>query len=70
MVWSGIIRFSVLSGWQLATLISPIFVFLLLTRVSGIPLLDRAAKKKWGSDAEYLTYIQTTSKLVLAPPKR
>jgi steroid 5-alpha reductase family enzyme len=71
-LWFGLalLAFPVLSGWQLATLISPVFVFLLLTRVSGIPLLDRAAKKKWGSDAEYLTYIQTTSKLVLAPPKR
>ena len=38
MLWSGIaiISLSTLSGWQYVTLISPLFVFLLLTRVSGI----------------------------------
>ena len=71
-LWFGLalLAFPVLSGWQLATLVSPIFVFLLLTRISGIPLLDRAAKKKWGSDTEYLAYVQATSKLMLAPPKK
>ena len=71
-LWFGLalLAFPVLSGWQLATLVSPIFVFLVLTRISGIPLLDRAAKKKWGSDAEYLAYVQATSKLMLAPPKK
>ena len=71
-LWFGLalLAFPVLSGWQLVTLISPIFVFLLLTRISGIPLLDRAAKKKWGSDPDYLAYIQATSKLMLAPPKK
>ena len=49
-LWFGLalLAFPVLSGWQLATLVSPIFVFLLLTRISGIPLLDRAAKKEVG----------------------
>ena len=71
-LWFGLalLAFPVLSGWQLVTLISTIFVFLLLTRISGIPLLDRAAKKKWGSDPDYLAYIQATSKLMLAPPKK
>jgi len=71
-LWFGLalLAFPVLSGWQLATLVSPIFVFFLLTRISGIPLLDRAAKKKWGSDTEYLAYVQATSKLMLAPPKK
>ena len=71
-LWFGLalLAFPVLSGWQLATLVSPIFVFLLLTRISGIPLLDRAAKKKWCSDAEYLAYVQATPKLMLAPPKK
>lgn len=30
----------VLQGWQWVTLISPVFVTFLLTRVSGVPLLE------------------------------
>jgi steroid 5-alpha reductase family enzyme len=52
-LWS---LFPVLSGWQLATMISPIFVYTLLTKISGIPLLERMAKKKWGSDPEFIAY--------------
>ena len=39
-LWTGvaIIALPVLQGWQLLTLISPLFVFVLLTRMSGIPL--------------------------------
>ena len=71
-LWLGLALFTypVLSGWQLVTLISPIFVYLLLTRLSGIPTLDRLAKEKWGSDSDYIAYVQSTSKLILAPPKK
>ena len=71
-LWLGLALFTypVLSGWQLVTLISPIFVYLLLTRLSGIPTLDRLAKEKWGSDSDYKAYVQATSKLMLAPPKK
>jgi steroid 5-alpha reductase family enzyme len=70
-LWFGmaLVALPVLSGWQLATLISPIFVYFLLTKVSGIPLLDRLAKQKWGTDSDYLSYTQATSKLLLWPPK-
>ena len=70
-LWFGmaLVALPVLSGWQLATLISPIFVYFLLTKVSGIPLLDRLAKQKWGSDSDYLRYTRETSKLLLRPPK-
>ena len=71
-LWLGLalLTYPVLSGWQLVTLISPIFVYLLLTRLSGIPTLDRLAKEKWGSDSDYKAYVEATSKLVLAPPKK
>ena len=71
-LWLGLalLTYPVLSGWQLVTLISPIFVYLLLTRLSGIPTLDRLAKEKWGSDSDYIAYVEATSKLMLAPPKK
>lgn len=70
-LWFGLtlVALPVLSGWQLCTLISPIFVYLLLTRVSGIPLLDRLALKKWGTDPDYIAYIESTPSLIPARPK-
>ena len=35
------------TGWQFVTLISPIFVYLLLTKVSGINMLETSADEKW-----------------------
>ena len=65
-LWLGIafIAFPVLQGWQLLTLISPIFVYILLTRISGITMLERRADKKWGDDPEYQRYKETTSSLI------
>ena len=71
MLWSGIavFAFPALSGWQLATLISPVFVWLLLTRVSGIPLLEAKAAAKWGDDSSYRSYVSKTPILVPHLPK-
>ena len=70
-LWTGIaiIAFPVLQGWQLATLISPVFVFLLITRVSGVPLLEKKADERWGGQAEYEAYKARTSTLFLRPPR-
>jgi steroid 5-alpha reductase family enzyme len=66
VLWIGvaIIALPVLSGWQYATLISPVFVYVLLTRISGIPLLEARGKKKWGDDPEYRAYKARTPVLV------
>ena len=45
-----------LRGWQWVTLISPVFVALLLLRVSGVPLLEKAADEKWGGQLDYEAY--------------
>lgn len=39
---------SVRRGWQYATLVSPVFVYLLITSVSGVPLLEKKADATWG----------------------
>ncbi|MEM7002066.1 MAG: DUF1295 domain-containing protein, partial [Pseudomonadota bacterium] len=71
LLWCGIalMAWPVLSGWQLATLISPLFVVVLLTRISGVNLLERRADKEWGADQAYQEYKQNTPVLVLRPPK-
>jgi len=71
VLWIGIalIALPALSGWQLATLISPIFVYILLTKISGVPLLENRALKKWGSDLDYTSYLERTPKIMLKKPK-
>ncbi len=66
VLWLGItlIALPVLSGWQYVTLISPLFVILLLTRVSGIPLLEQRGEEKWGSDPAYQQYLASTPVLI------
>ena len=70
-LWLGLalVALPVLSGWQLATMISPIFVYVLLTKISGIPLLERMAKKKWGSEPEFISYTESTPALILRKPR-
>ena len=70
-LWIGvaIVASPALSGWQHVTLISPVFVYLLLTRISGIPLLTARGEKKWGHEAEYREYRARTSLLVPRPPR-
>ncbi len=70
LLWFGIalIAWPALHGWQYVTLISPIFVYVLLVHISGIPLLDPRARRQWGDDADYQTYINNTPKLIPRPP--
>ena len=65
-LWLGvaIIAAPVLQGWQIMTLISPVFVIFLLCRVSGIPLLEAQAEEKWGEDPEYRSYVKSTAVLI------
>ena len=66
LLWLGItvIALPTLVGWQYVTLISPIFVALLLIKVSGIRLLEADGKDRWGSDPNYQYYVNNTPVLV------
>jgi steroid 5-alpha reductase family enzyme len=70
VLWIGValIALPALSGWSFATLVSPLFVTVLLTRISGVPLLEARAKKKWGDDPAYQAYKARTPVLWLRPP--
>jgi steroid 5-alpha reductase family enzyme len=66
VLWLGIavLALPALQGWQYATLISPIFVIFLLTKISGVRMLEHRANKKWGEDPEYQFYRSNTPVLV------
>ena len=65
LLWMGmaIIAYPTLQGWQYLTLISPIFIYLLLTRISGVNLLEQYAEKKWGGTEDFEAYKRNTSVL-------
>ena len=71
ILWIGVavIALPVLSGWRWVALISPIFVTILLTRISGIPILERRAETQWGGKDDYKTYAANTPMLLPRPPK-
>jgi steroid 5-alpha reductase family enzyme len=58
-----------LEGWQFITLISPIFVYLLLTRVSGVNMLEKRSDDQWGDQLEYQKYKKNTPVLFPFPKK-
>jgi len=68
VLWTGvaIIALPVLQGWQWV----PIFVTLLLTRISGVPLLEKRADEKWGGREDYEAYKTRTPVLIPRPPHR
>jgi steroid 5-alpha reductase family enzyme len=70
VLWTGmaIVAVPVLHGWQWATLISPVFVAFLLIKVSGIPLLEARADKRWGGEDDYEAYKRGTPVLIPKPP--
>ncbi len=71
VLWTGValVALPALAGPALATLVSPLFVYLLLTRVSGIPLLEQRARARWGDDPEYRTWEARTPRLWPRPPR-
>jgi steroid 5-alpha reductase family enzyme len=70
VIWTGmaVIALPVLQGWQSAALISPIFVIFLLTKVSGVPMLEQKADERWGGQEDYEEYKRKTPVLVPRPP--
>ncbi|KAF1873202.1 hypothetical protein Lal_00016341 [Lupinus albus] len=70
LLWWGIFVAStpVLRGAEWLVIFGPIFITLLLLFISGIPLLEASADKKFGKVDEYRIYKQRTSPLILLPP--
>lgn len=66
LLWIGVFIAAApsLLGWQWVAVLSPVFVVILLTKVSGIPLLEAKAERKWGEDPEYQAYVSRTPRLV------
>lgn len=70
-LWFGVLMVAtpVLSGWGYLAIISPVFVTLLLTKISGVNLQKKQALERWGDDPAYREYLANTPMLVPQPPK-
>jgi len=66
LLWAGIAVMAIpyLSGTQWVVMLSPLFVYALLTRISGIPTLVRRGQELWGDDPAYQTYVANTPRLL------
>lgn len=66
IMWAGIwlSSSSVMSGLELLSVFSPAFVAFLIARVSGIPMLERMADKRWGEEPAYVAYRDSTALLI------
>jgi steroid 5-alpha reductase family enzyme len=71
LVWWGLFLYAVpfLDGAAYAVVVGPVFITVLLLFVSGIPLLERSADRKYGDDPAYRDYKRRTSILVPLPPR-
>ena len=65
LLWAGIATMATpyLSGSQWIVLLSPFFVYALLTRISGIPTLAKRGQQLWGDDPAYQAYLSNTPRL-------
>ena len=71
MLWIGVAVMAAptFRDWQWVALVSPLFVTLLLTRGSGVPILEKRADEKWGGRPEYESYKARTPVILPRPPR-
>jgi len=67
LVWVGVYLYTLASLPLLPAvigLVSPAFIIILLLFISGIPILEKSADKRWGSESKYQAYKKRTSILI------
>lgn len=66
IMWFGLFlpASNVMQGWQHLSAISPLLVTFFLTKVSGIPLQEAQAARRWLNDKYFQDYLAKTSKLI------
>tara|TARA_Y100001954_G_scaffold34644_1_gene33091 strand:+ start:814 stop:1686 length:873 start_codon:yes stop_codon:yes gene_type:complete len=67
-LWIGmaVISLSSLNGIEYVTaIVSPVFVYLLLRKAEGVPMLERIAEERYGDLPEYIDYKKNTPVLMM-----
>mmetsp|Transcript_19976 Transcript_19976/g.47579 ORF Transcript_19976/g.47579 Transcript_19976/m.47579 type:complete len:305 (-) Transcript_19976:79-993(-) len=70
LLWWGIFIACtpVFRPWMWVAILSPLLVSLLILFVSGLPILEKSANKRYGGSSEYKEYREQTSILLPLPP--
>lgn len=70
VLWTGVfvVGASRFTGTQWLAVSSPIFVYVLLNYISGVPMLEKRADDRWGGQPDYQAYKARTPVLLLKPP--
>ena len=65
-LWIGIyiISYTSFTGYEYLSIVSPIFVYILLTRMSGINMLEKIADERYGNIDSYIEYKNNTPILI------
>ena len=71
LLWTGIAvaAWPALQGWAQLTVAAPLLIALLLTRISGVRMLEASGQRRWGEDPEYRDYLARTPTLIPRPPR-
>ncbi|XP_069179894.1 uncharacterized protein [Procambarus clarkii] len=66
LLWFGLYvsASSTFSGWEYLTILCPLMDYLLITRISGIPVLESHGRRKWGTSPQYQAYVKNTPTLM------
>ena len=65
-LWFGLFvsGLHIYEGFEWLAVLSPIFVYVLLTRMSGVPMLQERGDARWGDDPAYRAYRKNTPLLL------
>lgn len=67
LLWSGLAlsaSAALRSPWELALAgLCPLFNYLLIAKLSGVPMLEAYGRKKWGENPDYLDYVRRTPEI-------
>lgn len=69
VLWWGVFftSMAVFKAPHYATVVSPLFVFVLLRYGSGVPPLEKLAHQRWGDNPEYKKYVEKTNRFIPLP---
>jgi len=65
-LWTGLVMVGtpLYEGFEWLAVMSPLVTWVLLTRVSGVPMVRAQNARKWGSDPDYQAYLKEVPVLI------
>lgn len=70
-LWVGVVvsASAVFQNWDWLSVLSPLTTYVLLMKVSGVPLLEAKSEERWGTDPEFRWYQEHTPCIIPRIPR-